>query len=947
MTDSTDRFDARALLTHRDFLRRYVRSLIRDENDAADLVQETWVETLQSRPHDGVGMRSWLRKVARRKATRTRLRSARRAEHEQAVGPDQNGHGPDELALQMELQERVVRLLRSLREPYRSTLFLRFFHDLPPREIARREDVPVETVKTRLSRGLAILRRQLDEHSGERARWMRALAPLAGFRPEPVVGAALGTSVLPTIFGGLVMSWKALVPLALALGVGAVWFRSNLTSPDPSVHSSGASTADSSAGVAEGGTDTARAVAMPSGASDRTGEATVPTRTNLSASAPSTERTRVRVVNASGTPVAGIEVALLRRNGRHETDRLLTDANGEVVPELRFGARIARLGFVHEPPVEVELPDPEIHPPADAAELLILTMPPTGWLELCVPALEGHETRRQGLVRRRGSSEPARATPRSIENGVARFRVGLDLQLEAGLESTPNFPNDWIAAQGPTVEGATTRVELGGAMVVGRLLTPDGVPITDHSAQIVHSYLRSERQRTFGMPSATDAEGEFLWYVPPSRAKQANLVITVEGRAASHAESSDSSVPRSLIPSDLPAAHVPLPGLRDGELRQLGDVVLGTGNVLVSGHVVDDLGAPAVGCEIHLQRLYHSEWFGFGEPRAIADDRGHFVILGPPPPERVAVLAQGQSYAPVSRVEFAPGARNIDVLVCRKGTVAPKFAKQFVEQHPRAEVRLTPQAQTLAQPVSVLDLRFRPRFSVAPGRYDLTVTANSATLVSICDLEVRSGEECRDPRLQLVDIAVAVRTVELRVTDADGLSLPRRATRVWAAPAGAGRGVSVGPEPDGVTYRMSLTAAGLDVKVEAQGYRTVRLADVQADTEVRLRPAFPIRIELVGSSPTLQDEEVLCLSLRSRDPRLGEKPVPIESDGAQWLASMAGEHEVRWSIVDSRSEAGTTYFGLDVERATVTILETDHEQLVEIAYPRELESALATVRTGR
>jgi hypothetical protein len=90
-----------------------------------------------------------------------------------------------EILAREESRARVVEALRALEEPYRSTLLLRYFEDLPPRAIARREGVPVETVRTRIKRGLECLRARLDrEYGGDRGAWGAALLPLARF-PRP------------------------------------------------------------------------------------------------------------------------------------------------------------------------------------------------------------------------------------------------------------------------------------------------------------------------------------------------------------------------------------------------------------------------------------------------------------------------------------------------------------------------------------------------------------------------------------------------------------------------------------------------------------------------------------------------------------------------------------------------------------------------------------------
>ncbi len=68
----------------------------------------------------------------------------------------------------------------ALAEPGRSTILLRFFEGLPPREIAARQRVPVETVRSRVRRALAEIRKTLDRRAGDRSAWAVALLPLAG-----------------------------------------------------------------------------------------------------------------------------------------------------------------------------------------------------------------------------------------------------------------------------------------------------------------------------------------------------------------------------------------------------------------------------------------------------------------------------------------------------------------------------------------------------------------------------------------------------------------------------------------------------------------------------------------------------------------------------------------------------------------------------------------------
>jgi len=210
-----DSFDPATLLEHRAFLRRLARGLTADRDGAEDLVQETWLAALRRPPREGVPARAWLARVARNLAANARRGEVRRrARERESARPERL---EEEVGRELELQRRVVGALAELREPYRSTIYLRYFRELGPGEIAARQSVPLETVRTRLRRGMAELREKLDAAHEGRAAWA---VPLAAFgRGDAVVG----TSVVGALGGMLVMKgvWFAAVA---ALVVGFWWW---------------------------------------------------------------------------------------------------------------------------------------------------------------------------------------------------------------------------------------------------------------------------------------------------------------------------------------------------------------------------------------------------------------------------------------------------------------------------------------------------------------------------------------------------------------------------------------------------------------------------------------------------------------------------------------------------------------------------------------------------
>ncbi len=201
------------LLAHADWVRALARRLVFDPERVDDVVQEAWVEALERPPRHARNLRSWLGDVVRNAARGGGRRDARlaRREREAARGDELPAAAAvvEEASLQRDLVGRVL----ELEEPYRSVLLLRFFRDLPPRSIAAELDVPVATVKTQLQRGLAGLRKDLDEEYGERERWCRAFLPLAG------TAAGAGGSAAKA--GAVAVLWK--LGLAAAIVAAIAW----------------------------------------------------------------------------------------------------------------------------------------------------------------------------------------------------------------------------------------------------------------------------------------------------------------------------------------------------------------------------------------------------------------------------------------------------------------------------------------------------------------------------------------------------------------------------------------------------------------------------------------------------------------------------------------------------------------------------------------------------
>ncbi len=175
-------------------IRRVARSLSRgDSHLAEDLEQETILTALSSRPRDPRFMEPWLRKIAWNRLFTHRAREARSKRHGERVGdPETPMCGPEadpaEETARQELRRELRKRVADLPEIYRSAVTMRVLEGRPPRVVARELALPVETVRTRVRRGLELLRADIggeDRWAGLRA----ALASLPFFRRSKLIAA--------------------------------------------------------------------------------------------------------------------------------------------------------------------------------------------------------------------------------------------------------------------------------------------------------------------------------------------------------------------------------------------------------------------------------------------------------------------------------------------------------------------------------------------------------------------------------------------------------------------------------------------------------------------------------------------------------------------------------------------------------------------------------------
>jgi len=164
---------------------RFALSLTRDEADADDVVQDTFLRAFRSWHTylPGSDCRRWLFTICRNVFLRSRERSRPTVELESsevdaiaiesyfADTQDQS----DDMFARLDLQPAIRRALARVPEPFRSTLVIVDVEDQSYESAAEALGVPIGTVRSRLFRGRRLMQEYLLNYAAD-----------AGLRPHPV-----------------------------------------------------------------------------------------------------------------------------------------------------------------------------------------------------------------------------------------------------------------------------------------------------------------------------------------------------------------------------------------------------------------------------------------------------------------------------------------------------------------------------------------------------------------------------------------------------------------------------------------------------------------------------------------------------------------------------------------------------------------------------------------
>lgn len=439
------------LLRHVEWLRRLAGRLVIDAALADDVAQQTLLLALRAPPADARRPRAWLGTVARHIAATIGRQRERNLRLETLAARDVREPSSHDVVAQAALHHALVGAVLVLDEPYRTALLRHWFDGEKPGAIARAQGVPVETVRTRLKRGLELLRRELVTRR-RLPGGIVALVALLGTGARAATAKAIAAGAVATAAGGMgagafggviAMAAKAKSLTATFVVLAAVlvgWMVSRpWSSPieDRPLAQLGARDGSAELPPSDASSDAAREALVGGGARSFA------------------DRLEVRgaVLTESGAPAVGARVGWLPSlppstlGGRFRSaaddfsldePTVRTDANGrfELPPPQRRAEASSRADVAAIAPGWL----PALWRRAAPGDDLVLILPRGATVSGRVRDLEGRPIGGAALCWRHEGSRRQSATARSAADGTFRFE-----EVVVRWSSEPNEPGmSWL-----------------------------------------------------------------------------------------------------------------------------------------------------------------------------------------------------------------------------------------------------------------------------------------------------------------------------------------------------------------------------------------------------------------------------------------------------------------------------------------------------------------------
>ncbi|GAB4469161.1 MAG: hypothetical protein OHK0029_41710 [Armatimonadaceae bacterium] len=165
------------MLPHLDALYRTAVSMTKNAGDAEDLVQETYLRAYQffSQFQGGTNARAWLFRIMTNlyiNSYRRRTREPERVSYDELedfylynrlsdAQSSSSGMSPEEIVIQQVQGDAIRAAIDKLPEEYRETVVLADINEFSYQEISEILEIPIGTVRSRLSRGRRLVQKAL------------------------------------------------------------------------------------------------------------------------------------------------------------------------------------------------------------------------------------------------------------------------------------------------------------------------------------------------------------------------------------------------------------------------------------------------------------------------------------------------------------------------------------------------------------------------------------------------------------------------------------------------------------------------------------------------------------------------------------------------------------------------------------------------------------------